>query len=85
MKFANKVHADFVAVIGVNELNSGTVNLKYMPTGEQQVITLQQLEDEFDSIAIQKSVANLTDSMDAEDLKGVDLSGIIRGNMGGNH
>ena len=56
-----------------------------MPTGEQQVITLQQLEDEFDSIAIQKSVANLTDSMDAEDLKGVDLSGIIRGNMGGNH
>lgn len=79
MKYANKVHADFVAVIGDNELDSGTVNLKYMPTGEQQEITLQQLEEEFDSIAIQKSVSRLTEEMDADDLKDVDLSQIIGG------
>lgn len=81
MKYANKVHADFVAVIGDNELERGTVNLKYMPTGEQQEITLQQLEEEFDSIAIQKSVSRLTEEMGAEDLKDVDLSGILGGSF----
>lgn len=81
MKYANKVHADFVAVIGDNELESGKVNLKYMPTGEQQEITLQQLEEEFDSIAIQKSVSRLSEEMDAEDLKDVDLSQIIGGSF----
>lgn len=81
MKYANKVHADFVAVIGDNELDSGKVNLKYMPTGEQQEITLQQLEEEFDSIAIQKSVSRLSEEMDAEDLKDVDLSQIIGGSF----
>lgn len=81
MKYANKVHADFVAVIGDNELQSGKVNLKYMPTGEQQEITLQQLEEEFDSIAIQKSVSRLSEEMDAEDLKDVDLSQIIGGSF----
>lgn len=81
MKYANKVHADFVAVIGDNELESGKVNLKYMPTGEQQEITLQQLEEEFDSIAIQKSVSRLSEELDAEDLKDVDLSQIIGGSF----
>lgn len=87
MKYANKVHADFVAVIGDNELESGKVNLKYMPTGEQQEITLQQLEEEFDSIAIQKSVSRLSEEMDADDLKDVDLSQLLNGSypFGGKH
>ncbi len=87
MKYANKVHADFVAVIGDNELESGKVNLKYMPTGEQQEIALQQLEEEFDSIAIQKSVSRLSEEMDADDLKDVDLSQLLNGSFpfGGKH
>ena len=33
MKYADKLGADYVALIGENELLSGTVNLKYMLNG----------------------------------------------------
>ncbi len=83
MKYANKIHTDFVAVLGDNELESGTVNLKYMPTGETQEVTLEQLEEEFDNIAIQRSVANLSASLGDEGLDGVDLSQVIGSQMFG--
>lgn len=80
MKYANKIHADFVVVIGDNELQSGKVQLKEMATGEVQEITLQQLEDEFDSISIQKAVASLSTELgDGEMYKEIDLSQIIGG------
>lgn len=84
MKFANKIGAQFVAVIGDNELTSNKVNLKYMADGSTQEVTLDQLAEEFDAIAIQKSVALLSEQLGGEDmLTGVDLSELANGNFNG--
>lgn len=40
MKYANKINASFVMVLGENELESGVAKLKYMETGEQIEISL---------------------------------------------
>lgn len=40
MKYANKINASFVMVLGGNELESGIAKLKYMETGEQIEISL---------------------------------------------
>ncbi|MBQ8824492.1 MAG: histidine--tRNA ligase [Ruminococcus sp.] len=40
MKYANKINASFVMVLGGNELESGVAKLKYMETGEQIEISL---------------------------------------------
>jgi histidyl-tRNA synthetase len=40
MKYANKLNARFVLVIGDNEIESNSAKLKYMPTGEEFPIAL---------------------------------------------
>ena len=40
MKYADKIGAGFVVVLGDNEIDSGTAKLKNMKTGEQLDITL---------------------------------------------
>lgn len=40
MKYANKINASFVMVLGGNELESGIAKLKYMETGEQIEVPL---------------------------------------------
>lgn len=51
MKYANKIGAMFTIVIGDNELESGTVRVKNMETGEETEISLDEnFAKKFDSI-----------------------------------
>ena len=46
MKYANKLGIPFVAVIGEDEVNSNTVALKNMATGEQVTVELENIGNE---------------------------------------
>lgn len=53
MKYANKIGAKFVLVLGGNELESGEANLKFMETGEQFPVHLdERFAAEFGDLAI---------------------------------
>ena len=43
MKYANKINAKYVIIIGDNELAEGTVILKYMDTSEQETVSLAEI------------------------------------------
>ena len=45
MGYADALHIPFVAIIGEEELNEGTVTLKNMATGEQQRVAPEALAD----------------------------------------
>lgn len=44
MKYANKLGIPYVAIIGEDELNSGTVTIKNMTTGEQNTVSFDDIE-----------------------------------------
>ena len=53
MKYANKIGAAFVIVLGDNELESGTAKLKNMASGEQTDIALDdKFIDNFSNIFV---------------------------------
>ena len=53
MKYANKIGAAFVIVLGDNELESGTAKLKNMASGEQADIALDdKFIDNFSNIFV---------------------------------
>jgi histidyl-tRNA synthetase len=63
MKYADKIKAKFVLVIGENELVSGKAKLKEMKTGEQTDISLDgSFIDTFSSSAISGMFENVLDS-----------------------
>ncbi|MBQ0135171.1 MAG: histidine--tRNA ligase [Oscillospiraceae bacterium] len=76
MKYANKIGAEFVIVVGDNELESGIGKLKNMESGEEIEVKLSTLADDFADIAIKQSVAKLTGELDTDEFAGVDMSGI---------
>ncbi len=85
MKYANKIGAEFVVVIGDNELQSGVVQLKNMETGDIVEMKLDTFVDDFSSVAIAQSVSKLSEELSAEEFKNTDLSGIdISSLLGGN-
>jgi histidyl-tRNA synthetase len=43
MSYANAKQIPFVAIVGESEMAEGKVNLKNMTTGEQQMLTPDQL------------------------------------------
>ena len=45
MGYANDNHIPFVAIVGENELEKGTIMLKDMQKGEQQELTNAQIID----------------------------------------
>lgn len=47
MKYANDRRAEFVALVGENELKEGKVTLKNMQTGEQELIVANELLERF--------------------------------------
>ncbi len=66
MKYANKIGAEYVVVIGDNELESGTVELKNMETGDVVPMSLETFSDDFAGVAISQSVAKLGDDFAAD-------------------
>ena len=43
MSYANAKQIPFVAIVGENEMNEGKVTLKNMTTGEQSLLTPEEL------------------------------------------
>ena len=82
MKYANKTGADFTAVIGDNELESGTVQLKYMETGETTEVRLDNFAEDFQQIAMNAAMSALQAELNTSegDLANVDLSALLGGN-----
>ncbi|MBQ3052054.1 MAG: histidine--tRNA ligase [Clostridia bacterium] len=82
MKYANKTGADFTAVIGDNELESGTVQLKYMETGETTEVKLDTFAEDFQQIAMNAAMSALSAELNTSegDLANVDLSALLGGN-----
>lgn len=67
MKYANKIGAKFVLVLGGNELESGTANLKFMKTGEQFPVHLdERFITEFGDLAIQFLFDDILDDLKEE-------------------
>ncbi len=79
MKYANKIGAAFVAVIGDNELESKEVQLKFMKTGETTAVSLDTFVEEFGTLAIQQEVAALSDELGSDTLSDLDLKAILEG------
>ncbi len=67
MKYANKIGASFVMVLGENELQSQKANLKNMETGEQVEIPLnEKFEEKFDDIAVQYMFHDMLEDLKKE-------------------
>jgi len=47
MKFANKIEARYVVIIGDDELTSGVVNVKDMSSGISEEVALSKLTEYF--------------------------------------
>ena len=47
MKYADKIKAEYVIVLGEDEINSGVIIAKQMSTGEQTELKLDDLFDFF--------------------------------------
>jgi histidyl-tRNA synthetase len=47
MSYANAKHIPFVALAGENEIAQGKVTLKNMETGEQSLVTAEEIIDKF--------------------------------------
>lgn len=43
MKYANKIHARYTVIIGENEINENSANIKEMETGEQTKVALDEI------------------------------------------
>lgn len=76
MKYANKIGAEFVVVIGDDELSSGDVSLKNMETGEITPMKLETFAEDFCDVAIKQSVSKLSLDLDGDEFKNLDVSGI---------
>ncbi|MDD2955761.1 MAG: histidine--tRNA ligase [Oscillospiraceae bacterium] len=67
MKYADKLSAQYSAIIGDNELSSGLVKVKNMVTGEQHEVKLSLDEDDDDSLLnflYHTGFAELTDAIE---------------------
>jgi histidyl-tRNA synthetase len=67
MKYANKIGAKFVLVLGGNELESGAAKLKLMETGEQFDIHLdERFSEEFEELSIRYMFNDILDEFEEE-------------------
>lgn len=67
MKYADKIGATFVLVLGENELQSQQANLKNMKTKEQFPVSLgEKFEEKFDNIAIQYMFHDVVNDFEKE-------------------
>ena len=62
MKYADKVHADFVCVLGDSELEQGTAVLKNMKTGESVEFAVENLTDALYDAQTKLALAELEES-----------------------
>ncbi len=66
MKYANKIGAVFTAVIGDNELETQKVRIKYMESGEETEISLDNLPLVFEEIYLNKMLDFMDENSDSD-------------------
>jgi histidyl-tRNA synthetase len=67
MKYANKIGASFVLVLGENELTTKKANLKNMETGEQTEVSLDDtFADTFGDLVINNLFGDIVDEFEKE-------------------
>ena len=64
MKYADKIGAEYTVVLGDNEIDSNTANLKNMSSGEITQIELDSISDSFLSIKSAAALASLTEALE---------------------
>lgn len=78
MKYANKIGAKFTVVIGDSELDSATVKLKNMNTGEESELSLDTFEGDFMRVTISESLKEFENmGLDTD----IDIDSIMNGNL----
>ena len=80
MKYADKIGAQYTAVLGDNELDAGEVTLKNMRDGTTAQVKIENFEDEFMSALIKHETDALGEKLGIDgDMSRVDLSGLLKG------
>lgn len=82
MKYAGKMNACYTAVIGEGELESGTVNVKNMDTGETLPIALAGFVDGFEELVLRASMDAVRSAMSGEEpANSAELSRLLNGSL----
>ncbi|NLB35742.1 MAG: histidine--tRNA ligase [Clostridiales bacterium] len=68
MKFADKIGAAYTVVLGEDELNGGTLKLKYMKTGEITQTPLESFAEDFMEISIRRSTVELEEMLNGSEI-----------------
>ncbi len=76
MKYANKIGAAYVLVLGDDELKTGKIKLKNMADGKESEMELDTFSDNFQSVVIKDAVAGF----DSLGLDSAELSALLGGN-----
>lgn len=77
MKYANKINSEFTVVIGDNEIESDTVQLKCMADGSQTQATLSQFAESFERAYLNNVVSAFGDA-DFSNLTQVDINNLLK-------
>mgnify|MGYP003293659243 FL=1 len=77
MKYANKINSEFTVVIGDNELETGTAQLKCMADGSQTEVSLDSFDEAFERAYMDQAVA-LFGNADFEKLTQVDINNLLK-------
>lgn len=75
MKYANKLGAEYVMVLGDTEVSEGKAKLKDMRNREEADVTLDTFADDFEQIVIDRQLAALQEAYGIDE--DIDLSGLI--------
>ncbi len=64
MKYADKIGAKYVVVLGDNEISTGVIEMKDMQSGETQKINLDEIVDKLYDMRLADAMKELTDSIE---------------------
>ncbi len=78
MKYANKIGAKFTAVLGSNELETKTVKVKNMETGDEKELSLDDFELDFTHLSVSEALKSFDDMKLDETM---DLDAILGGSL----
>ena len=77
MKYANKINSEFTVVIGDNELESNSANLKCMADGTQTEVSLTEFCEGFERAYMNNAVAAF-ENADFSSLTQIDINNLLK-------
>jgi histidyl-tRNA synthetase len=64
MKYANKIGARYTLVLGDDEIQKGTANVKNMENGQQTPVSMNDFTKDFYAITMEDAFSAMEDSVD---------------------